>query len=488
MCGREEFCFLARREVKVYSVMIKVFQKEIDSGLKDKITNNSSIAYTIDIKNVERTDNELIKDLQVCKASANPNQIDLFYFESILASVGWNTNDDVFDPYELWAARNTAADKPVNLGHVQTDIVGHMTSSKAIADGEEIANDTDVTALPANFDIVVGAVVYRFWEDKDRRENIKTLIEEIKAGDWCVSMECIFPDFDYAVITPDGANKVIKRTDESSFLTKYLRIYGGEGTYQGHKIGRLLRNITFVGKGIVENPANKRSEVTAYSSTNEVSAFSGTVASSNFLPEETKAVEKELKFTAEEYNALAEQLGSAKAKITELDDKIKASATEVDAKAEIVKAKDLAIASLTTENEGLKSELNSVKAEIAKIKFESVKASRMSKLVERGVAEEKANSLVEKFSGLADEQFNELVEAFPAQAKKGCAEKDMEDEEDAKCSKSEEVSKASEELSKAEVKKTESTLAIPTQDLAGALLTKASSWISENIKPNKKNK
>lgn len=72
-------------------------------------------------------------------------------------------------------------------------------------------------------------------------------------------MECLFSDFDYSVVSPDGEMKVVARNDESAFLTKHLRVYGGKGVYEGYKVGRLLRNIAFSGKGLVNKPANPRS-------------------------------------------------------------------------------------------------------------------------------------------------------------------------------------------------------------------------------------
>ena len=69
-------------------------------------------------------------------------------------------------------------------------------------------------------------------------------------------MECIFNVFDYAVESPNGEYHVVARGENTAFLTQHLRAYGGGGVYQDHKVGRLLRNITFSGKGFVANPAN----------------------------------------------------------------------------------------------------------------------------------------------------------------------------------------------------------------------------------------
>ena len=70
-----------------------------------------------------------------------------------------------------------------------------------------------------------------------------------------------FNGFDYAVIGPDNKHHVIARNNETAFLTQHLRSYGGTGSYQEHQVGRLLRNITFSGKGFVDRPANPESVI-----------------------------------------------------------------------------------------------------------------------------------------------------------------------------------------------------------------------------------
>ena len=74
-------------------------------------------------------------------------------------------------------------------------------------------------------------------------------------------MECLFPDFDYALANENGETKIVKRDEESAFLTKHLRSYGGDGKYEDYKVGRLLRNLSFSGKGLVSKPANPRSVI-----------------------------------------------------------------------------------------------------------------------------------------------------------------------------------------------------------------------------------
>jgi hypothetical protein len=58
-----------------------------------------------------------------------------------------------------------------------------------------------------------------------------------------------------------GETKIVKRNEASAFLTKHLRSYGGDGIYEDYKVGRLLRNLSFSGKGLVSKPANPRSVI-----------------------------------------------------------------------------------------------------------------------------------------------------------------------------------------------------------------------------------
>jgi len=393
---------------------IKIFPQEVSDNLETLIKNNS-IAYLAEIKQKPVED---IKTLPKAIAQANPNQIDLFYLESILASIGWNNNDDVFDAMELWAARNSPVDKPFNFMHNETDIIGHITSSKVVAfDGNII---TDASNLNQAFDIVVGSVIYTRWENKDRQEKINSLLSGIENGDWFVSMECMFPDFDYALIAPDGSHKTIARTEESSYLTKYLRLYGGPGSYQGYKLGRLLRNFTFSGKGLVNKPANPRSDILGFNSKREISVFN---TAAEMIVQEINMADV-INVTKEQYDTLVSEhakatasmndvttkLAQAESKITEL---VKAEASVRSILDETVKAKDAQISELKTNLTKANEQLAEAEMAAKKMKDEKAKCERMNKLKCRQIDDAKAEELVNKFSGVADELFDEIVSAYP---------------------------------------------------------------------------
>ena len=48
-------------------------------------------------------------------------------------------------------------------------------------------------------------------------------------------MECFFKGFDYGLLNSEtGEYKVLARNEETAFLTKYLRAYGGDGKHQNY--------------------------------------------------------------------------------------------------------------------------------------------------------------------------------------------------------------------------------------------------------------
>ena len=93
---------------------MKIYKSEIKDGLQDVLLSNNTLAwcavaegYSPSTANESSAINKLIAE--------NQDQLDLYYLQSILVSTGWNKNDDVFDPQELWSARSTPEDKPFNL-------------------------------------------------------------------------------------------------------------------------------------------------------------------------------------------------------------------------------------------------------------------------------------------------------------------------------------------------------------------------------------
>lgn len=242
----------------------------IDLG--DNITHIIAKSKLLDISTY--FDNETMADIyastgtiQTIEELLGVDQPDLALVVAILVSTGWNLNDDVFVPSEVWRAKATPIHKPMNDQHDGSKILGHIVKSRVLdkSGNEIILNDGD--PIPDNFDIEVAGVLYKNVDEiKDR---VQEIIKEASDGNLFVSMEAWFTDFAYAVCDNDNHTKVIDRTEATAFLTKHLRIYGGSGVYQGYKIGRVLKNIVFGGQGFVEVPANPDSVIKVAASFDE---------------------------------------------------------------------------------------------------------------------------------------------------------------------------------------------------------------------------
>lgn len=236
---------------------MNVYKQEILDGVGEAVKATASVAYCTQASVSTHHDPSPVID-KIVAANANPQQVDLYYIKSVLVSTGWNKNDDVFSPEITFAARNTPEDKQFNFMHDENDIIGHITGSYVVdRNGDRIVAEE----APSEFDIITEAVLYNSWTDPENRMRMNSIIAEIEQGKWFVSMECLFAGFDYALISPEGSHTTVARNEDSAFLTKHLRAYGGTGEYEKYKVGRSLRGISFSGKGLVNKPANPRSYI-----------------------------------------------------------------------------------------------------------------------------------------------------------------------------------------------------------------------------------
>ena len=402
-----------------------IYDQEILDGIGDLIKSKASITLECNVKVVSPTESEV----NLAKASVgfnNPNQDDLYYLHSILASVGWNKNDDVFEKGEIWKARNTPVDKPFNLMHDEDEIIGHITGSCVIdRNGDVIPDDTEIDKLPDNFDILSSAVIYKYWPDEEKRHAMAEIIDEINDNQWFVSMECVFPEFDYAMLDAQGNQRIIERNKETAFLSKYLRVYGGSGKYNDIRIGRLFRNLTFSGKGLVTQPAGPRSIIFNENQIMESHASENIREESNMNDSElnSKIVALEAKLAkAEEDNKLlqakaSEEINKAHEEaVAELNSKLAKASEE----AETSKS---AIAELQVKLDELTQTVASKDVEIANVKAELTKVGRASKLAQAGVEDEvKRGEILDKFASASEEMFDEIVGLY-AEAKKAKSDK-----------------------------------------------------------------
>ena len=235
---------------------MQIFKHEKEDGLEIKITSSASISYASIAEPCVVSDVAKINSLN--KSLAALDDSDLYYVQSILVTSSWNKNDDIFDKSEVWLARKTPEDKPTNLEHDENLIIGHITNNWPITESGDLIDETiALENLPEKYHILTGSVIYRAFSSPELKDRAEKLIADIESGSMFVSMECFFKGFDYGLLDKtNGSYKTLARNENTAYLTKYLRAYGGLGEHDNYKIGRVLRNITFSGKGFVEKPAN----------------------------------------------------------------------------------------------------------------------------------------------------------------------------------------------------------------------------------------
>ena len=409
---------------------IAVFKAERDAGLENLVRDTVSLAYTSKLVVSEQFS---IADslLQKIHTRAGETNSTLHYLKSLLVSTGWNNNDDVFDVLETWVARHSPEDTPFNLEHQCDQIIGHIVGNYVIDEaGNLVAEDTLIDNLPCSLHIVTPSVLYKAWEKPELQERTDKLLAEIAEGKWFVSMECYFKGFDYALRDSDGSTRTVARNEQTAFLTKHLRCYGGSGKYDGQKVGRVLRSICFSGKGLVQKPANPDSII-----------FADAAKSLGYQVLQT-ANSKKHERAINNMNEIEKQLAEAKAEVEQLktqlrDNDVKQVQAKLeDAQAEVAKLKDgsaaaadagakMAEANKTllvelekanTKAVALGEELKKATDELTAIKETQRKAERLSKLKSALKVDEKnaeavaaVAKITESLAGLSDEQFSDYV-------------------------------------------------------------------------------
>lgn len=469
-----------------------IYPQEVDDKIADKVKASRILAYNTQLKPITPeyktiAVNHTPEVPELSKASAQ--DWDLYGFYSVLASVGWNDNDDVFDAGETWLAKSTPEHKRVNYEHEEDDVIGHIVSSIVVdEDGNVIEGDT----VPDKYDVITASLLYKTWEDENRQKRMDEIIEGIAKGEWYVSMECLLRNFDYALITPDGEHKIIPRTKATSYLTRHLRVYGGSGEYGGNKVGRLLRNFTFSGKGIVRVPANKRSIIF-----NSVKPFSETGKASLQKLEKKMSendivvsqLTKDLEVAKASNDKLVKQLETLKAEADEqakkeyekqvasLNEVVEKLTKDAEEYKQSIAGKETEVSSLKDEIKSLNETVEAAKKEAETLKQEKLIAERVSKLVDVKVELSEAQKIVDKWQSATDEQFDDVVSLHAEKMKNGKEknEKDNKDKKDSETATAAELDEA-----EAEVVVTD----IP-EDVNLQRVATASAWFDSILKKNK---
>ena len=403
---------------------MQIFENEKNDNLTELLSAQSSIVYA---SLLEKSDSEIShkKARKENKALAGIEDTDLYYTQSILVTTSWNKNDDIFDAKEVWLARATPMHKPTNLEHDEKTIVGHITSNWPIdINGELIDESIVLNELPEKFHILTGSVIYKGFTEPELRDRANNLIEEIEAGEKYVSMECFFKNFDYGLINKsNGSYHILPRSEETSFLTKHLRAYGGQGEHENYKIGRVLRNITFSGKGFVNRPANPESIIFTkenlketqesldmiknLNKKNDDSQKEGVFSNQANLKETNMSVESTV--ATEEVTTVIEPEVTTTVVETQEAEAAKKMKEEMNKKEEEMKKMKAALEATQSELQAANEALAAYKMKEEEMAKKEKKMKRMATLIESGVEEEVASSTVDKFENLDDAAFESIA-------------------------------------------------------------------------------
>lgn len=346
-------------------------------------------------------------------AQANSVQSsDLYSVKSVLVSSVWNKNDDIFLKEEIWAARQTPRNHPCNINHDEKNIVGHIIDCWAEGvDGSLLASEEEAMNSSL-FDLVCESVIYTFWRDDKKIDEVLNLIDKIEKNEMFVSMECAFEDFDYA-IESDGKYNIIARTAETAFLSRKLKAFGGDGVYNSHRIGRVPRKITFTGKGFTSNPANKRSIIFDKKEENQeivyasIASFleNGVITSidmENKMSEELQKENSEMKAKVAEFELAVASLTEAKlaleSELNSLKSALELKDKEISEKAGLLADAEVKLSASVSKVEELDKQLKDTVASHSL-------AMRKLTLEHNGLSKEEAESKVSLYASLNDEQW-----------------------------------------------------------------------------------
>jgi len=179
---------------------------------------------------------------------------------AIFVSSGMNKNGAVFLGSELVKARKSIDSKAVDIEHEEQSIIGQITGS-AFLKRDRTAIDVETAASSMSseqldeleMDIGITAIIHK--------SRFPEIAKEIEEGQWMVSMEAYYRDYDIKV-----GDKIIPRekAEELGFdklIGTVVQLKDGDKEMGFHLVGRVLRDILFAGVGIVQNPANPRSVI-----------------------------------------------------------------------------------------------------------------------------------------------------------------------------------------------------------------------------------
>ncbi len=190
-------------------------------------------------------------------------QPDLLYFSALFVSSGENLNHAYFLPSELVMAEKTIVNKALDVEHKEEDIIGHIYD-RAFVDEKgkkleiaELASKDSASIDKEGMHIAIAGIIY-----KNRFPNVA---KEVIDGDWKVSMECYYTDYDIKVgsliVTKQEAESLGLEISSDSTFGKIAQVIKNGKEIASGAVTRVLRGIVFSGCGVVKQPANPPSVI-----------------------------------------------------------------------------------------------------------------------------------------------------------------------------------------------------------------------------------
>jgi len=221
-------------------------------------TKNKPITLEAEIHIMEQTD-DLMKEAAAIVDFPKNKTPDVLFFSGCFVSSGENLNHAYFMPSELVKAYHSIVNKPLDIEHNESEIVGHIYSSAFVDQAGNKLEVADLTSKTAkeldimSLDVMICGIVYK--------SRFPELADEIKNNKWKLSMETYFQSYDVKV-----GNLILSKKEAEAMglahldvVGKMARIIKRGAEIAAGEVARVLRDMMFSGCGIVKQPANPRS-------------------------------------------------------------------------------------------------------------------------------------------------------------------------------------------------------------------------------------
>jgi len=190
-------------------------------------------------------------------------QPDLLYFSAIFVSSGENLNHAYFLPSELVYAEGTIINKALDVEHKEDQVIGHIYERAFMdKDGNPLNLDELVLENSSKTDkiemhVAIAGILYK--------NRFPSIADEVSTGQWKVSMEAYYSDFDIKVgdviMSKKEAEALGLASDNEGLFGKLAKVIRDGKELAVGNLARVLRGIVFSGCGIVKNPANPPSVI-----------------------------------------------------------------------------------------------------------------------------------------------------------------------------------------------------------------------------------